>query len=252
MKIFSFLPAMLLASGFAVATSVVAPAQAITLTQVASPGFTTSNPPNQPVYQANIQASDIGKSFDINWFLGAGYQPLTQDISATSNWKITSFSNSQIGLEIKVSNTTQLTSLANANITSFGFGIDPNATATFAQAGAIFDNIGTGQGGQQNYPGGFKAIDICIYADGCNGGNVNNGLVAGATDTIKLALTGSFGGGASLQFFPVKFQTSAGSYELAGQPTAVPEPITILGLGVGTIGGGLLKRKFGNKAKATA
>jgi hypothetical protein len=33
---------------------------------------------------------------------------------------------------------------------------------------------------------------------------------------------------------------------------AVPEPTNILGLGVAIIGGGMLKRKFGNKAKATA
>ncbi|WYL94649.1 MAG: PEP-CTERM sorting domain-containing protein [Gloeotrichia echinulata IR180] len=35
-------------------------------------------------------------------------------------------------------------------------------------------------------------------------------------------------------------------------PPAVPEPTNILGLGVAIIGGGMLKRKFGNKAKATA
>ncbi|MBE9052996.1 cistern family PEP-CTERM protein [Nostocales cyanobacterium LEGE 11386] len=261
MKINSFFPATLVAAGVAIATSAVTPAHAITLTTTTLNGDPTVGNPPQQLWQADFNASDVGQSFNVNWFLPAGSANsdgdiIPVDLSATSNWTITSFSNTQIGLDIDISNTTSLgTLLSNANILSFGFGVDPNATATLSQAGQTFDLVSAGQGGQQSFPGGFRQVDVCIFsANNCAGGNVNLGLIAGASDTLSVLLTANSGNnfsqGASLAFFPLKFQTSEGSYELAGvpgNPTPVPEPITTLGFGVGVAGASLLKWKYGNK-----
>jgi hypothetical protein len=61
---------------------------------------------------------------------------------------------------------------------------ESNATATLSSAGSVFDWVGSGSGPQQNFPGGFGGIDVCLFADGCSGGNVNNGLQAGASDSF--------------------------------------------------------------------
>ena len=57
-----------------------------------------------------------------------------------------------IRLDISITNITTLTGLlTNADITTFGFGVNPNATASFVTGGegVIFDMLGVGSGHQQ-------------------------------------------------------------------------------------------------------
>lgn len=201
-----------------------------------------------------IQINGAGDTWTIDWQVSASSTPgLSSNLTATSSWLVTSFSTTQIALDISITNTTLLTSLlTNADITTFGFGISPNATASVATAGSTFTQVGTGSGPQQNFPGGFKGIDVCIFASGCSGGTVNNALHAGSTDSLKLLLTGNFGSGsATLSYFPIKFQTNQGSYEPAGCVngngcTTVPEPglagLLLIGL-LGITGITVLRRK---------
>jgi len=185
--------------------------------------------------QANAIPVSAGSEFDVDWFVDLDDGLTSSDLTATSIWTVSSYSSSTIVLDISIFNTTILDpgSLDNAAITAFGFGVSPDATAVLSSAGSVFDMVGEGSGPQQNFPGGFKGIDVCLFADGCAGGNVNNGLQAGDSDSLQVtisALTGtSFGDTTDLLFFPAKFQTSLGSYEPAGcvdgnNCTSVPEP----------------------------
>lgn len=262
MKYTSTLSALLVGASVAITASAFAPAQAITLTQLSG---TAGNPSGQTLWQAGITQTDIGQSFNVDWSLPANGSSPPAPLSATSLWTIQSFSTTQLVLDIKLSNTTSLINgLTNAGITSFGVGVNPNATVSLTQILAsgdsnVFTGVSPGNGPNQTYPGEFNQIDVCIFTQGCNGGSQGSALAAGQTDTLKLTLSGNFGSNddnlaAALQFFPIKFQTGGGtgdSYELAGVPgtpgTPVPEPITMLGLGIGTVGLGVLKRKYGNK-----
>jgi len=190
--------------------------------------------------------SSVGDSFLVDWSTTTTNGSL---ISANSTFTVDSFSTTAIALTIDITNTTILTSLlTNADITTFGFGVDPNATATLVSAGSTFDMVSAGSGPHQNFPGGYKDIDICIYADGCSGGNTTHGLRAGETDTVKILLSGDFSSGfAELLYFPLKFQTSNGSYEPAGcvngDCTSIPEPTVPALLGIGLLLMTILRRR---------
>ena len=188
-----------------------------------------------------IQISSSGDSWTVDWFVDASISG-TEDLSATSDWLVSSYSSTEIILDVTITNTTTLTgSLTNADITSFGFGVDPDATATLLSAGSTFNSVDTGSGPNQTYPGGFSGIDVCVFVQNCSGGTVNDGLHAGDSDSLQLLLTGSFGDITEFLFFPLKFQTNNGSYEPGGN---VPEPsiLALLGIGLALIGFTHLRR----------
>jgi len=187
-----------------------------------------------------IQISSSGDSWTVDWLVDSSTTSgLTQDLTATSNWLVSSYSSTQIVLDITITNTTLLAGLlTNADMTSFGFGVDPNATASLLSAGSTFTTVGSGSGPNQTYPGGFNDIDVCIFFQNCSGGSAPNGLRAGETDSLQLLLTGTFGSTTELLFFPAKFQTNQGSYEPGGCVngqgcSSAPEPSILALLGIG-------------------
>jgi hypothetical protein len=201
--------------------------------------------PSQPTYQVSFGAADVGQSFSIDWLLDRAMLP---DLTAAAVFTIESFTNSSIALAISITNTTQ-TVLDRVAIASIGFGVSPNATGSFLAAGSVFDGIGSGSGPHQNYPGGFKGIDVCIFAQNCSGGGMNGLLGEGATDSFRVALGGDFSGGsATLSSFAAKFQTAFGSYQLAGRPTPgrpIPEPeaIVVFLAGLAVLGAAVRRRR---------
>jgi hypothetical protein len=187
-----------------------APAHALT---IGSGGTTVS-----------LTSADIGQSFFVNWL-----QPLSgPDATAKSTWTVQGLSPTTLTLNISLTNTTAAS--LNPSIPSFGFGVTPNATGAFAPGGQgdVFDKIGTGNGPNQTFPGGFKFIDVCVFQQNCSGGANPNGLLSGATDTVTLALSGVFGTNpVTLGLIPLKFQTNQGSFEVAGTVSPLPVPAAL-------------------------
>lgn len=191
------------------------------------------NPP-QTLHTVQVTSADVGGSFSLNWLLTNFATNVGDTLAASSTFTVNSFSETQLLLTVNITNNTLLNDLTNAGITSLGFGVTPDVIATFQSAGSTFVGVSDGNGGQQAFPGGFKHIDVCVFSQGCAGGSQGGALAAGASDTFTLNLSGNFGNNPStalLTDFPLKFQTSAGSFELAGDP--VPEPATLWLLGLG-------------------
>jgi hypothetical protein len=141
-----------------------------------------------------------------------------------------------LDLTITIANTSDPSALT--NVMSMGFGVTPNVTASYLDQGDTFDGIGAGSGAQQNFPGGFKFIDVCVFSGGCSGGGINQGLAPGDSDTFSIRLSGNFGSDpttALLYAFPLKFQGEYGSFEPACCNTAVPEPTSGVLIGAGAL-----------------
>jgi len=209
-----------------------------------------------PLAQA-ILVNDVNDDFSITWNLPANTSDndggsSTIPLTATANFDVTAVSPTSVTLVVKVTNTTQLTkAITEAGITTFGIGVSPDATkVTFtdiADNGFVNAQIDT----NGNFPGGFHEIDLCVFTDGCSGGAQGSALPAGqtpaASDTFTLVIEGNFTSGVTLDPFPVKFQTTAGSFEFAGTtglpPSEVPEPGSLALLGAGMFALWGLRRK---------
>ncbi len=210
------------------------------------------NPP-QDVYKVTISdpvANDPGDTtFTVNWLLPADPQFAPVDLSATAEFTVLSFTDSTLQLGIDITNTTDLTLFPNDNnaVLAFGFNVDPDISSV------AVDDDGTlpwQADTAQNFPT-FQSISVCAWPDAnnnCSGGNVNNGLQAGASDSLILTLTTGTTFASTnpelersvmLTDLPLKFQGSWGSYELPGNPNGgggnghgngndVPEPAPLL------------------------
>ncbi|MEO1348112.1 MAG: cistern family PEP-CTERM protein [Cyanobacteria bacterium J06635_15] len=186
-------------------------------------GETAGNPEGQPLYTVGIDASDIGDSFIVDWLLPA--QGDIPDLSATAAITVAEFTDSRIILDVQITN--QTTASFQAALMSLGFGLAGVSSIDIVAIDGstrTFDSVIIN--GNQNFPGGFKDINVCLFSsNNCSGGAVDNGLQAGEVDSVRLVLTGSFSleTGIVLQSFPMKFQTEAGSFELAGSFEASAE-----------------------------
>lgn len=192
----------------------------------------------------------VGDTFDVNWsFDPDGGGPLGA-LTAEATFTVLSYSNNAAEFDISITNTTNLAGgYVNANVLSFGFYASPSIDGAFSPGGegALFDGLEN----DVNFPGGFNSIDICLFAaNNCQGGNINDGLTPTSSDSMQILLTalnpGSLNNGLELTAFPIKFQTSEGSFEFAGDDTpttSIPEPAALSLFGAGLMGLGLLARR---------
>ncbi len=212
--------------------------------------FGTNSQGNQDV---TMNASDVGLSFTANWLCSANTNcgnsanttAAPQKLSATGTFTLDSYTSNELTLSATVKNTTA--SSFQAALMSIGISA-PGLKPSWGTPGKVFTQIGAANGKTENFPGGFKGINVCISSDGCQGSSINDGLgdgykgLAPTTDSFSFMLTansGTIGTETTLSDFSVKFQTSAGSYEfgdgLGPTPSATPEPSTFWLLGSGLL-----------------
>lgn len=242
----SFLPAVMAATSLAFASSAFSPAKAYS---VVTKNEQAGNPSGYLNDVTVNSQDDIGRQLDpVKWLVPKdttnGKETTPIDLSAVLDITVVDLNASSLKLAMKITNTTALTDASyRADIVSFGFGVSPNADSVEVIGGKVFDSAEI-QKKNQNFPGGFKNIDVCIYAKGCSGGGAQ-GLDAGASDVFELIISGNFDADldgvsqVTLSDFPLKFQTDNGSFEPAG----VPEPLTVVGSGLALGFGALFKKE---------
>lgn len=212
-------------------------------------GRTAGNPAQQRLVDVGIDSRhDITRQLDSTDFsLQAGsVSTLSNTLTGNAVMTVLNLQQNLLSLKIKINNDTDAN--FQASITSLWFGIQEKVSGTTLQGGDTFMNLRANGAGKA--PGGFKKIDVCIFGGNtCNGGNINKGLRSGESDTVIVDIAGEFGvndhngnylySTATISDFGVKWQTSDGSYQVAG----VPEPITVLGSGAALAFGIVMKRR---------
>jgi hypothetical protein len=140
---------------------------------------------------------------------------------------------------------TNNTPSAGEKIHSFGFDIDPvlaPGSITTLIAGDYFKTFDL----NKNLSGGFK-VDVCAWpTQNCSGGAQTNNMPGlGTSDTFSIRLTGNFSQGIVLSTFAIKVQGDPLSYQIEGKqpPTTVPEPATLVLLGLALCLGPIAARK---------
>lgn len=219
-------------------------AQAYIMDTQLVPGGQVGNPPQDAFKVTITLPSDPNddpmlNTFTVNWVVPKEQTTGSPaDLTAEATFTITSFDTNSIVMDIALDNTFDPNDGVNS-VLSFGFYVDPDITGASLVNANDPNNILWTHELSDNLTGNFRNLDICVYPDAqsnsCNGGNVNNGLPAGASDMLSLTLTGDFSvpgdpdtiATVMLSEFPVKFQGDYGSYQVPGQTdccTRVPEP----------------------------
>jgi hypothetical protein len=203
---------------------------------------TSAGDPASPIFNVQIGLADVGQSFTLNYAGSGASSPL----AATSVVTVTGLSAGLLGLSVSLTNRTS--SALQAAIVSYGFSVTPNATdITVTNTPTVFTEGFVNTSAGQSFPGGFTQIDICgapATFTSCSGGPISSGLQSGnQTDTIDLLIAGAFSPAlgalpsVTLDAFPIKFETSFGSFALASTPSVqAPEPASILLSAVGLLG----------------
>jgi hypothetical protein len=162
-------------------------------------------------------------------------------LSGTGSLTVSGFGSSLLSVLTTLNNTS---SLESNRLTSFGFGIDPDATSI-----SFVDNDSSGMVGAvlNNIPS-LALIEVCAYGgNNCSGGS-NGGIFGGGSDTFTLNLAGTWGSSVDIAPIGFKYQTGSGSFEFTTTtppdgpppppppPPPIPEPGTIALLGIGMLG----------------
>lgn len=179
---------------------------------------------------------DSTTSFDIVW---------SQTVGSTQLLALGEFSLSVTDTFVDFLITlTNDTGLYNQRIHSVGFDTDPNGNRlTNTVSGTYFQKFAL----NQNLPG-FKRIDICAWTtQNCSGGGQQSNLPGlGAMDTFGFRLTGDFSDGIDVSRFAIKFMGDLGSFEFEGHERprqSVPEPTSLLLIGLGATGFAAFRRR---------
>ncbi len=181
--------------------------------------------------------------YEFSWSYNTGVTGLV--LTGSGSIAVSGFNSSLLTLGVNLKNTSTRT---DARLTSFGFGIDPNATSvTFSDAsdaGIVDAALLTQQG-----PGlpSIQGVEVCSFGgNNCAGGG-NGGLAGGtnASDFFTLQLAGNWGASVDIAPLGFKYQTDNGSFEFTTTSTSsnggggggsVPEPNILALLGVGMLG----------------
>lgn len=164
-------------------------------------------------------------------------------LDGTGSLSVSGFNSTSLTVAVTLNNGA---SLASERLTSFGFGINPNAT------GVTFSDVVDGGmvGASLASIPSLAAIEVCAWGgNNCPGGS-NGGIVGGASDSFSVILAGSWGSSVDIAPIGFKYQTGPGSFEFTTTnsgpgpgPTPIPEPATLALFGLGVAGLGLVARR---------
>lgn len=173
----------------------------------------------------------------------------TAELKGSGSMTASGFDSTSLSLVISLSNTSPIGGIGGQRLTSFGFGITPNATGIdFADAadggmvGASLASIPSLQG-----------IEVCAYGGQNCAGGANGGIFGGASDIFTLSLAGNWLSSVQIDLYGFKYQTGYGSFEFNSSSSGVgtsgsgrvPEPSSssLALLGLGLLGAGFYARR---------
>jgi len=183
-----------------------------------------------PASAVTVSSGDTPLLFTWSYSSSAGL------LTGSGSMTVSGWGTSSLTTLIYLSNTSGLSS---NRLTSFGFGINPDAT------GISFSD--TADGGMvnaslANIPS-LATIEVCAFGGpNCSGGG-SGGILGGASDTFSIILAGTWGTSVDIDPIGFKYQTGAGSFEFTtSSGGSVPEPGTLSLLGLGLLGIGFMRR----------
>jgi hypothetical protein len=200
------------------------------------------------VANATFISSSSNNPLNFSWSF-ATPNPGSYNLTGTGTLSVSGFNSNLLTVGVTLNNTSPNSGQGGDRLTSFGFGIDPNATGvTFSDAAdegmvdAALDFIPS-----------LATIEVCAFGgNNCQGGS-NGGIFAGTSDSFSILLAGTWGNEVDIAPIGFKYQTGNGSFEFTASSTSttggpasgttVPEPGMLALLGIGLLGQALILRQ---------